>query len=71
MEARWTSALVGGRAPSSVLRASFFVPRVKVCRGGTQVVVAASRAIRSPQLQPHLDGNVEACGSGVVFEDFV
>jgi hypothetical protein len=59
MEARWISALVGGRAPFPVLRASFSVPRVKVCRGGAQVVVVASRAIRSPRLQPHLDGNVE------------
>jgi hypothetical protein len=33
--------------------------RVKVCRGGAQVVVAASRAIRSTWLQPHLDGNIE------------
>jgi hypothetical protein len=41
------------------LRASFFVFRVKVCRGGAQVVVATPRAIRSPRLQPHLDGNVE------------
>jgi hypothetical protein len=60
MEARWISALVGGRALSPVLRASFSVPRVKVCRGGVQVVgVAVSRAIRSSCLQPHLDGNVE------------
>jgi hypothetical protein len=33
--------------------------RVKVCRGGAQVVMAASRAIRSPRLQPHLDRNIE------------
>jgi hypothetical protein len=60
MEARWISAFVGGRAPPSILRASFFVFRVKVCRGGAQVVVVvAPRAIRSPQLQPHLGGNVE------------
>jgi hypothetical protein len=59
MEARWISALVGGRALLPVLRASFFVFRVKVCRGGAQVVVATSRAIRSPRLQPHLGGNVE------------
>jgi hypothetical protein len=59
METRWISVLVGGRAPLPVLRASFFVFRVKVCRGGAQVVVAASRAIRSPRLQPHLGGNVE------------
>jgi hypothetical protein len=59
MEAWWISALVGGRAPSPVLRAPFFVCRVKVCRGGAQVVVAAPRAIRSSRLQPHLDGNVE------------
>jgi hypothetical protein len=59
MEARWISALVGGRAPSLVLRASFSVFRVKVCRDGVQVVVTAPRAIRSPRLQPHLGGNVE------------
>jgi hypothetical protein len=59
MEAWWILALVGGRAPSLVLRALFFVFRVKVCRGGAQVVVAAPRAIRSPRLQPHLGGNVE------------
>jgi hypothetical protein len=59
MEAWWISALVEERAPPSVLRAPFFVVRVKVCRGGAQVVVAAPRAIRSPWLQPHLDGNVE------------
>jgi hypothetical protein len=41
------------------LRASFFVFRVKICRGGAQVVVATSRAIRSPRFQPHLGGNVE------------
>jgi hypothetical protein len=36
------------------------------------VVVAASRAIRSPQLQPiSAATHREACGSGVVFEDFV
>jgi hypothetical protein len=33
MEARWISALIDGRAPPSFLRASFFVFRVKVCRG--------------------------------------
>jgi hypothetical protein len=59
METRWISVLVGGRAPPSVLRASFSVFRVKVCRGGAQVVVAAPCAIRSPRLQPHLDDNVE------------
>ena len=59
MEARWISALVDGRAPPPVLGAPFFVFRVKVCRGGAQVVVAPSRAIRSSRLQPHLGGNVE------------
>jgi hypothetical protein len=34
------SALVGGRASPPVLRASFFVFRVKVCRGGAQVAMA-------------------------------
>jgi hypothetical protein len=57
MEARWILALVGGRALPLVLRALFFVFRV--CRGGTQVMVAAPRAIRSPQLQSRLGGNVE------------
>jgi hypothetical protein len=51
--------IIGGRAPPPILRASFFIFRVKVCRSGVQVVAAASRAIRSPHLQPHLDGNVE------------
>jgi hypothetical protein len=41
------------------LRVSFSIFRVKVCRGGVQVVVAAPRAIRSSQLQPHLGGNIE------------
>jgi hypothetical protein len=41
------------------LRASFSVFRVKVCRGGVQVVVTVPRAIRSPRLQPHLGGNIE------------
>jgi hypothetical protein len=59
MEARWISALVGGRAPSPVLRVSFSIFRVKVCRDGALVVVAASRAIRSSRRQPHLDNNVE------------
>jgi hypothetical protein len=59
MEARWISALVGGRASSPILRASFSIFRVKVCRGDVQVVVTALRAIRSPRLQPHLGGNVE------------
>jgi hypothetical protein len=40
MEARWILALIGGRAPSLVLRASFFAFRVKVCRGSVQMVVA-------------------------------
>jgi hypothetical protein len=59
MEARWITALVGGRAPPPVLRAPFFIFRVKVCRGGAQVVLAAPRAIRSPRFKPHLGGNVE------------
>jgi hypothetical protein len=46
-----------GFAP--VLRASFSNLRIKVCRGGAQVVVATPRAVRSPRLQPHLGGNVE------------
>jgi hypothetical protein len=58
MEVQWISVLVGGSAPFLVLRASFFVFRVKVCRDGAQVVVAAPRTIRSPRLHPHLDGNV-------------
>jgi hypothetical protein len=41
------------------LRAPFFVFKVKICRGGAHVVVVASRAIRSPRLQPYLGGNVE------------
>jgi hypothetical protein len=52
-------AFVGGRAPFPLLRVSFFIFRVKVCRDIAQVVVAAPRTIRSPQLQPHLDDNVE------------
>jgi hypothetical protein len=59
MEVRWISALIGGRASPPVLRASFFVFRVKVCRSDAQVVVAAPHAIRSPRLQPHLGGNIE------------
>jgi hypothetical protein len=59
METGWISVLVGGRAPPPFFRASFFVFRVKVCRGGAQVVVATSRAIRSTRLQPHLGDNVE------------
>jgi hypothetical protein len=58
-----------GFAP--VLRASFFVFRVKVCRGGSQVVVAAPRAIRSPGFNPSRRQYRESFGSGVVFEDFV
>jgi hypothetical protein len=49
-EVWWILAFVGGD--------SFFVFRV-VYRGGLQVVMAASRAIRSSRLQPHLDSNVE------------
>jgi hypothetical protein len=45
--------------PLSVLEAPFFVFRVKICRGGAQVVVTAPHTIRSPRLQPHLGGNVE------------
>jgi hypothetical protein len=59
LEARWISTFVGGRALSPVLRASFFVFKVKVCRGGAHMVMAASCAIRSPLLQPHLGGNLE------------
>jgi hypothetical protein len=57
MEARWISALVGGRAMFPILRVSFFICRVNVCRGGVQVV--APHAIRSSRLQSHLGGNVE------------
>jgi hypothetical protein len=42
-----------------VLRSWFSVFRVKVCRGGAQVVMVAPRAIRSPGLQPHLGSNIE------------
>jgi hypothetical protein len=59
MEAHWISALIGGRDSPLVLRASFFIFRVKVCRGGAHVVVAVPHTIRSPQLQPHLGGNIE------------
>jgi hypothetical protein len=59
MESRCILALVGGRALPPVLRASFLFFRVKVCRGGVQMVVVPPRTIRSPRLQPHLDGNVE------------
>jgi hypothetical protein len=59
METWWISTLVGGRALPPVLRVLFFVFRVKVYKGGAQVVVAASRAIRPLRLQPHLDSNVE------------
>jgi hypothetical protein len=59
MEAWWILAFVGVRAPPSILRALFFIFRVKVCRGGAQVVVAAPRAIRFSWLQSHLGGNVE------------
>jgi hypothetical protein len=41
------------------LKALFFVFRVKVCRCGAQVVVAAPRAIRSSRHQPHLGSNIE------------
>jgi hypothetical protein len=59
MEAWWISDLVGRRTPPSILRAPFFVFRIKICRGGAQVVMAVPRAIRSLWLQPHLGGNVE------------
>jgi hypothetical protein len=59
MEARWISALVGGRDLPPVLRTLFLVFRVKVYRGGVQVVVATPRAIRSLRLQPYLRGNVK------------
>jgi hypothetical protein len=58
-EARWISVLIGGRASPPILRASFFVFRLKVCRDDVQVAVVASRPIRSSRLQPHLDGNIE------------
>jgi hypothetical protein len=48
--------LVDGKALPPILRVSFLV---LVYRGGAQVVVAASCAIKSPWLQPHLGGNVE------------
>jgi hypothetical protein len=59
MEERWISVFVGGRVPTPILRTLFFIFRVKVCRGGAQVKVAAPRAIRSLRLQPHLGGNVK------------
>jgi hypothetical protein len=37
----------------------FFGFRVKVWWGGAQVVAAMSSPIKSPWLQPHLDGDVE------------
>jgi hypothetical protein len=49
MKTRWTTTLVGGRALPPVLRASFSILRVKVCRSGAQVVVVVPRAIRSPR----------------------
>jgi hypothetical protein len=59
MESRWISAHLGGKAPPSILRVLFSIFRVQVCRGGIQMVVATSHAIRSSRLQPHLGGNVE------------
>jgi hypothetical protein len=52
MEAWWISALVDWRAPFSIFR-------VKVYRGGAQVVVATPPTIRSSRLQPHLGSNIE------------
>jgi hypothetical protein len=51
------SSTGGLRFPN--LGTSFSVFMVFVCRGGAHVVVAAPRAIMFPQLQPHLDGDVE------------
>jgi hypothetical protein len=70
MEARWISALVGGRARLSILRVSFSIFRVKVCRGGVKAVVASPRAIRSHRLQPHLAGNVERLVGGCGLRGF-
>jgi len=60
MEARWISALVGGRAP-------FFWFSVQICWGDVLLVTAALLAIRSPQLQPHLGGDVEKLVGVVCF----
>jgi hypothetical protein len=70
MEAWWISVLIGGRAPPSVLRALFFIFRVKVCKGEVQVMVAVPQAIRSPWLQPHLGGNVKRL-VGVVWSSWI
>jgi hypothetical protein len=70
MEARCILTLVGGRAPSPVLRASFSGFRVKLCRDGAQVVVVTPCAIRSPRLQPNLGGNVERL-MGVVWSSWI
>jgi hypothetical protein len=51
-KAWWISALVGGRTLPSVLRAPFFVFRVKVCRGGAQVGRGASCNKVSPASTP-------------------
>jgi hypothetical protein len=72
MEALWILVFAGERAPSPVLRALFFIFRVKVCRGGVEVVVTTPHAIRSSQLQPHLGGNVErlvgvVCSSRILY----
>jgi hypothetical protein len=50
------SSMGGLRFP--VLGFSFPVFRVYICRGDSQVVMTASRAIRFLWLQPHLNGDV-------------
>jgi hypothetical protein len=70
MEVRWILALVGGSVPFLVLKTSFFVFRVKVCRDGVQVLVGAFRAIRPSRLQPNLSGNVERL-VGVVWSSMI
>jgi hypothetical protein len=71
MKAWWISALVGGRTLPSVLRAPFFVFRVKVCRGGAQVGSGASCNKVFPASTPSQRYHRETCGSGEVFVDFV
>jgi hypothetical protein len=67
MKAWWILVLVGGRAPPPVLRALFFVFRVKVCRSGAP----ASCNKVSPASTLSRRQHREACGSGVLFEVFV
>jgi hypothetical protein len=68
MEARWILAFIGGRALSPLLKASFFVLG---SRFAGAALGGGGSTLVSPASTPSRQQRQEACGSGVVFENFL